>query len=276
MNSFYSILHVPIRPAGQEYLNIGLLFIGERESYFRFSNRKLELVKKLIPENSHSLLRSYLIGLAENIKTGEEASRKFRESDFVNYLSNYNNNLITFSKPTPIDLEVSEKTFQLLFEKFIFSFEERNEDVVEPKSPSIQKILKSNLYPRIKQRVNVDPVLTSKEVPTLLVPSVKVNFIGQNGSPVAGQGVDFEKSSEQITDSISRFISLIKAFEQDNKHGHYYIVGKEPDKTFKEQHDNWLHIKQSGLIEFVDINETEKISDYIEQHNVRPFIPINS
>jgi hypothetical protein len=62
----------------------------------------------------------------------------------------------------------------------------------------------------------------------------------------------------------------------ENIKGQYYIIGKEPDKrNYKEQHDNWLHIRDSGLIEFVDVNETQKISEYIERHDVKPFVPFD-
>jgi hypothetical protein len=275
MKSFYSILQVPIRPAGQEVLNLGLLLMGDQGSYFRFSNRKLEFVKKLIPENSFALLRSYLFGLAEKIKTEDDLlQNKFKNIEFVSYLANYNNNLITFSKPTSIDLETSEKTYQLLFEKFIFTYEVDTQSENTIQLVSLQNHLKKNLYPRIKQRVNLNQTLTTKEIPTLLVPSVKVNFIGQNNIPVAGQGVDFEKSTDQITNNVSRLISLIKAFELKHvNQGQYYIIGREPDKkNYQEQHDNWQHIRSSSLIEFVDIDETEKISEYIEKHNVKPFV----
>jgi hypothetical protein len=278
MKSFYSILQVPTRPAGQEQLNIGLLLIGDNASYFRFSNKKLEFVKKLIPDNSYGLLRSYLFNLAEKIKEEDEGLQsRFRNTDFISYLAAYNNNLITFSKPTPIDIEVNEQTYQALFEKFIFPIELDVEGEGEiQKTDSLQKELKKNFYPRIKEHVNLDQVLTTKEIPSLLVPSVKVSFIGQNNIPVAGQGVDFEKSADQITTNISRLITLIKAFEEQNKIGQYYIIGREPNKSvYKQQHDNWLHIRNSNLVEFVDVSETEKVSQYIEQHNVMPFVEID-
>ena len=138
---------------------------------------------------------------------------------------------------------------------------------------TLKKQLKAGLYPRIRGRVNLNQTITTKEISTLLVPSVKVNFIGQNDFPVAGQGVDFESSASLKTISISKLISLIKAFDMEGKRGQYYIIGKEPDKAvFAEQHSNWQHIRGSGIIEFVDVNDMEKIAAYVEQHNVRPFV----
>jgi hypothetical protein len=275
MNSFYSILTVPIRPSSQEQLNIGLLLFDERNLVFKFSNRKLDFIKKLLPENSFNLLKSYVFGLAEKLNSSENErwKSKFSSTEFIGYLSNYNNNLITFSKPTAIELEANDVNYKALFERFIFQFDSALIQGVSKHSMSIKNELKYNLYPRIKERVNLDQTITSKEIPTLLVPSVKVNFIGQNDLPLAGQGVDFESSTTLISTNISKLISLIKAFDMDNRKGQYYIVGKEPDKkAFPEQHDNWQHIWKSNLLEFVDVDEMDKIARYVEQHNVRPFI----
>lgn len=274
MKSFYSILTVPIRPSSQEQLNIGLLLVDDRNLLFKFSAKKLEFIKKLLPETSFNLLKSYVFGLAEKLSSEDERMRlKFSKTEFVSYLSNYNSNLLTFSKPTPIELEVTNQNFRTLFEKFIFLYEmDVLEDTIK-ESATLKEQLKASLYPRIKERVNLNQTITTKEVPTLLVPSVKVNFIGHNDLPMAGHGVDFENTTTSISNNISKLISLIKAFDMEGKKGQYYIVGKEPDKNvFVEQHSNWQHIRQSGLIEFVDVKDVDKIAAYVEQHNVKPFV----
>jgi len=275
MKSFYSILTVPIRPASQEQLNIGLLLFDEQNLLFKFSTKKLEFIKKLLPDNSFNLLKSYVFGLADQLSSKSDVSMKdkFIKTEFVSYLSNYSNNLITFSRPTSIELEVTDQNFRSLFEKFIFQFEidPPQEFLTEP--ITIKEKLKLSLYPRIKERVNLNQIITTREIPTLLIPSVKVDFIGQNNLPVAGQGVDFESTTNSISNNISKLISLIKAFDMEDKKGQYYIVGKEPDrKAFPAQHNNWSHICQSGLIDFVDTEEMEKIAIYVERHNVQPFV----
>lgn len=277
MKSFYSILTVPIRPSSQEQLNIGLLLFDERNLLFKFSNKKLEFIKKLLPENSFNLLKSYVFGLADQLSAKDDDSMKdkFIKTEFVSYLSNYNNNLITFSRPTSIELEVTDQNFRSLFEKFIFLFDMDLPDEPLKESITLKEKLKLSLYPRIRERVNLDQMITTREVPNLLVPSVKVNFIGHNERPVAGQGVDFESTTSSISTNISKLISLIKAFDMEDKKGQYYIVGKEPDKkVFQEQHSNWHHIRHSGLIEFVDLDEMDKIAAYVEEHNVKPFVGV--
>lgn len=274
MKSFYSILTVPIRPSSQEQLNIGLLMVNSSTLLFKFSAKKLDFIKKLVPENSFNLLKSYVFGLAEKLNSMDDTMRlKFGKIDFVSYLSNYNSNLVTFSKPTPIELDVTDYNFRTLFEKFIFTYGIAVSQDSETESATIKNQLKINLYPRIKDRVNLNHTITTKEVPTLLVPSIKVNFIGQNNIPVAGQGVDFEGTASAITNNVSKLINLIKAFEMGGKQGQYFVIGREPDKRiFSNQHDNWQHIRSSGLIEFVDMDELQRITAYIEQHDVKPFV----
>jgi hypothetical protein len=124
MKTFYSILTVPIRPSGQEQLNIGLLLVNGSELLFKFSPKKLEFIKQLLPKTTFNLLKSYVFGLAEKLNHDDETMRlKFSNGEFVNYLSNYNSNLLTFSKPTPIELGVTDQDFRTLFEKFIFPYD---------------------------------------------------------------------------------------------------------------------------------------------------------
>lgn len=280
MKSFYSILTVPLRPSSQEQLNIGLLMVDDHQLLFRFSDKKLNFIKKLLPETSFSLLKSYVLGLSEKLSTNKDdvMREKFSKTEFVSYLSNYNSNLLTFSIPTPIELEITDQLFRTLFEKFVFSYEADltqygiTESVELIESVTIKTRLMRDLFPTIRKRVNLNQTITTKEVPSLLVPSIKIDFIGRNNIPVAGQGVDFETNLSSITNNISKLISLIKAFDMEGQKGQYFVIGKEPEKQFAEQHDNWQRIRQSGLIEFVDVNDMQQITDYIEGHDVRPFI----
>jgi len=131
MTPFYSILKVPVNSAGQEYLNVGLLLVSEHNLYFRLSNKKLQVVKKLIPKNAFKLLKWYLNGVSKAVTSPEnELPSQFRNASFITYLANYNNNLITFSTPTCIDLEVDEIAYRTLFEKIVFMYEPAWRDVI--------------------------------------------------------------------------------------------------------------------------------------------------
>lgn len=272
MNVFYSILYTSIRPIAKEQLSIGLFVSDSQRTFFHFSSEKLNLTRRLLSDNSFHLLKGYLEGLRKDIeKRGEAKGFTNISPEYFNYLSNYSNNLISFSKPTQINIELDQIIFEKLFEKFVFSYEKALPDQILKKNPL--DYIKKHLYPKIESRVNLNQVLTPKEIPSLIIPKVKVNFIGQNNRPVAGDALNFEASSYTLSNQISHFISLIKAFELEQKVGKYFILGEEPSKRdFPEQHSTWKHITDSGLIEFVPSNEIETVSDYMNKHNVRPFV----
>jgi hypothetical protein len=191
MKTFYSILYTTIRPIANEQLSIGLFMSDSKKSYFHFSNEKVNFTKRLLTPSSFNLLKNYLEGLKIDIQK-DENERGFSNfsPEYFNYLASYSNNLISFSKPTPINIELNKESFEKLFEKFVFNYEHNLVDHTV-KNQTIEFIKKS-FYPQIKKRVNINQTLTPNELPNLIIPKVKVDFIGKNDSPVAGGAVNFE------------------------------------------------------------------------------------
>lgn len=268
MKAFYSIMYISSKPVVKEQLSIGLFMSNGETSFFHYANEKLGLVRKLLVDDSFELIKSYLEGFAADIGN---ASGNFKSSrpDYFSYLSDYNNNLIAFSKPVSINLELNQSNFVKLFEKFVFKYIPQPVEYKMPVTP--HHVVKEQLYPKIKSRVNINKKLTPKEVPGLLIPKVTVDFIGRNDNPVAGEVMDFTSASSTLSNNIGHFMTLIDALKKD--HGKYYIIGEEPHKNqFQEQHFIWSQIRKSDSIEFVSLKETEKISQYMEKHHVRPFV----
>ena len=276
MRTFYSLLQVPLRPAGQEQLNIGLLLVGDHGILFSYSEPKLNALKNLIPSTAFNLLRSYLVSLKTKINEDSSLIKtQFSNLEFLNYLSKYNNNLLTFSKPGSLDIEPTQETFQRLFEKFVFepTLEVELSVVAEPMP--IYSQVQTKLFPKIEGKVNIDKKVTSNDLKSLIAP-VKVDFIGKNQVPVAGVTVDFTKSENTLVNSLSKFVSLIHALDKDDQQGgKYYVLGKEPNQ-YSIQHKRWEDMRDTGFIEFIDINEIEKIASYIDEHHVKPLFPEKS
>ena len=274
MRAFYSILYAPVRQASGEQLAIGLILTDGTKSYFHYSTEKLSIIKKLLPISAFNLLKSYLVGI--NIKLNEQENSvrgKMINSEYMDYLSNYNSNLLTFSKPSPIDLEINEENFKKLFEKFIFAYNEEKSLVsISESIHALTRLAAKRMYSKIENRVNFDRKLTSRDVSTLIVP-VNVSFIGKNENPVAGELIDFGSKEHSLSNTLAKFISLIKAFEMKSESGKYFVLGKEPDKiNFPQQHETWSHIYNSGFLDFVDADESESVVEYMNTHNVTPFI----
>ena len=276
MKTFYSILQVPLRSAGHEQLNIGLLLAGDHGILFSYSEPKLHVLKGLIPAAAFNLLKSYLLSLKTKIQDDStEIKNQFSSVEFLNYLSDYNNNLLTFSKPTPIEVDPSQTTFQKLFEKFVFDAKPDAEISMLAAPPSIHHEVQERLFPRIRDKVNIDWEVTSNDLRSLIAP-VTVDFIGKNQVPVAGITVDFEKSEQKVTGSLAKFVSLIHALDRDDiTGGKYYVVGREP-KQNSVQHNRWENMRQTGFVEFIDVDDIQTVADYVIQHHVRPLFPENA
>jgi hypothetical protein len=95
---------------------------------------------------------------------------------------------------------------------------------------------------------------------------------GINGMPVAGQTIDFDKKHHFLENDIARFVSLTKAIELEGKEkGKYFVLGHEPDKKDDKNHLLWEQIKDSKFLEFVDVNDVDRVEEYIEKHEVKPY-----
>lgn len=83
-------MQVPLRPSGHEQLNIGLLLVGEQGIIFSYSERKLTVLKNLIPPAAFDLLKAYLVSLKAKIDEDSDVIQsQFSSPEFLNYLSSY-------------------------------------------------------------------------------------------------------------------------------------------------------------------------------------------
>ncbi|WP_194973680.1 DUF3037 domain-containing protein [Aquiflexum lacus] len=123
MKSTYSIVYTPVSAVSQERINLGLLMIGDQgEGMFRYSHKKLNSVKALFSPDGFKLLKTTLSALENQFfkESGSLIPQTEINSELIHYLSYYSNNLISFTTPKTIEIELNEATFSKLFEKWIF------------------------------------------------------------------------------------------------------------------------------------------------------------
>lgn len=279
MKTIYSILYVNLNTTLNERVSVGVLVSNGLKNYFKFSSDKLSAFKGILNNERYGLVKSYLRSIEKEIVSYDnvDSHKLFTKRDFKNnwinegylfYLSRYSNNIIQFSEPKTIDVDLNDNTFKRIFEKYIFKFSE--ETKVESEY-NVHSIVKKQLFPKIQERVNIEKTLTSHDFENLFAP-IDIDFIGVNGIPVAGQTIDFEKSHYYLENDVTRFVSLTKAIELEcDSRGKYFVLGREPQKRINKNHLLWEHIRDTEFLEFVDINEVGIIEDYIRINNVRPF-----
>lgn len=280
MNTFYTILYATINPLIQEQLAIGLLLSGEKNIFFKYSNEKLKNINPLIPKHAKSLLKDSLKNIEHSVKQLQSETGKIPPSlpfdqtqprifmmQFIEYLSRYNHNLLTFSKPVGIDIPMNNNLFNQLYRKYI-GIEKKPQ---ETQKNDIKQELRNILYPKIQKNVNIERKITHTDIDTLIIP-VDVSFIGKNGYPVVGKSIDFQIPKYNLESDIGHYISLIKAFDEQYNNGKFFMIGQEPSKSdHKVQHNLWTQIRDLKYIDFVQLQEIDTISGYIHKNQVQPF-----
>lgn len=278
MKTFFSIIYLPFKPDLQEKISVGLVMSNSQQTIFKVSDKKLQLVKNLISNHKYNLIKSYFNNIIDEVKpklnyTKLDIDFKYKNDwlneSYFSYLNRYSNNLVVYSEPRKIELDVTTDNFKTIFEKLVFDF---NEEIELLKEESILTTVRTRLYAKIEDRVNLNVTLKSSDFNELLTP-VDVNFIGKNGIVVAGQTIDFAKRLYNLEHDLTSYISLTKAVDYSTRDkGKYFLVGQEPNKKeHPKNHKTWKNVKDSHLVEYVDLEETEKIQDYIISKQVIPF-----
>lgn len=277
MATYYSILSALIRPEIQEKITIGLLLMDDHHVFFEYSKNKLNSARTLVTENAYLSLKDALKNIGATVDLQLNANKTYEldfekksplTNSYIEYLSRYNNNILAFTIPKEIELEVNSSIFSNLYKKFIDNAAVKKEDqfltAIKPFIVSRRDIL--------LRHFNIDEEITYREIPNLIVP-VTVTLIGQNEVATFVQSLDLEKRTDKITNDISEILFLQKAFSISNKESVAMAITQEPDKKlFPKQHDIWQQLRNTKDIFNYDISEAEKVIDYAEKHDVRPFL----
>lgn len=278
MKTFFSIMYLTLNASLNEKISIGIVMANDKGVKFKISDTKLGIIKQLIPIQNYSFLKSYFKNLSTDLNfesnnntlnLRKDFSQNWVNEKYFSYLHRYSNNIVKFSEPRKIDINLDNATFLKLYEKYIFN---NDEDIVPKKlKEDILKIVRTKLYSKIKTKVNLDVDVKPSDFKELISP-VNVNFIGENGQIVSGQTIDFAKRYVDLERDLTKYISFTKAVDYEKGGGHYFLVGNEPKKSStSKNHSIWKHIYESNIVEYVPLNETDKIKEYIDLKGVHPY-----
>lgn len=157
MKTFYSIIFTPLSSLSNERINLGLLLSQEGgTSMVKFSEEKLSLLKKFLSADSYKLMEIQLASFEDLSNLNNDLKLDFKQlnSDFIQYLSHYSNNLISLTPPKKIDVDVNELVFRKLFEQYVFKSESLPTQERRSKNNLLEA--KHGFIPKVKNRVNVD------------------------------------------------------------------------------------------------------------------------
>ncbi len=277
MKTFYSILYLNIKPEINERLSLGMLMVFGEKGFYRYSRQKLSVAQKLISKDRYKASAEYL-KLVEKAVEGNDAilntnnfpnlnaesryQRLFSEQ-YIAYLSRYNNNLISFSKPKLLDVACTEDLFKKLFVKLI---DEAAFDTAKKHEKRIE-VFKKQFYPTVNNYFNVEKELSPVLYSGLITP-VKVDLLGKNKNEVFAHSFDFEKKLNSIEWGVGNLLQINKAIPRAKQ----FILGYEPDKKMQTNHHIWRNLRDLKEFEYIDISEADKITEYAFSHGVRPLL----
>jgi hypothetical protein len=286
MKTIYSILSAQIRPEVQEKITIGFLLVGQGKVFFNYSNNKLRAIKNLLSDSSYMLLKSSLKNIAqtaihENEEAGRTNDQPVLSSDmvrdsfskyYINYLSKYNNNVLSFSATKEILVEANEEIFSRLFQQFIDDSISKVEGIIRENDFESFKIKNQQ---KLEKHFNLDKELTFQEIPHLIAP-VKPDLIGKNKSPVFAQSIDLEQRINLIEYDLAQLLLLQSAFDIQKLKSIGFVVANEPEIKNTKNHQIWKQLRTNSPFEYVDVSEANKILDYANGHDVTPWISVSA
>lgn len=289
MSVYYSIIYVC--SALQERIAIGLILTDGTTVLSKFSDYKINIITNFFDIRGQQLFKDEVQALKRGLskETRDYAHQQaFAAKAHLQKLSIYNNNLWTVSAPSDIMIDLNEDSLHRLFTTYISKIETHisRKETFDMRTESLELVnkivshrviemidnpLKTNFYPRIQERVDIEYVLKTKEFPTLFT-NVKIDFIGLNEKIVVGQAIDFEQRRDYLNNTLSTIDTVQKAFQIDKKvNTMCYLIGNEPIKHDCAQHKLWEMAKKHPNITVVPIDEVEQISLYLENHDVKPY-----
>jgi len=277
MKTYYSIVSIATNSKLNEKFNIGLLCVTPEKNFFHFSEAKFNIVSKLLSSSAGKLALSVLKGMDDQINISQELKGVFTNQQaealnavsepYIGYLNRYNNNLVQFSTPVTIDLSVDYSVFKTLFQKYIYS-NEVFDAVIKPKKRSFIGI-RNNFRRAASEYANTNFDVTKEVIKDLIVP-VNVDVFGKNGAFVTGQSLDFAKSIASLQSEISSFLYLTEHTLKADKNSKSFVLGDEPSKTEKINHQLWKNVRSANIVEFVPTDESERIIEYMRKKGVAP------
>lgn len=283
MKNFYSILKLSPNIATQDSVAIGiLLFDGVKFRYY-FSEKKKRIANNLLDDKDVNLnfIVNQIIEKCKSINLDKEELQFFYKSDklseisYFDYLSNYSNGLLQFSKPKIIFDEINDISFENLIG---FLFKEpvyqklstlSNEYVVS------QEIITKNLIDKVNTKVHTHYKFKPEVFPSIYFP-YEMDCIGLNGSLIGAKSLSFDKSLQVIDKNISHYFTLISSlsskYNKSLKDNNFYLISEEPSEISSKEHKLWESVRYNELISVINPEESNKVADLIIEKNASKFL----
>jgi len=275
MTTYYSIISAHIRPEIGEKISLGLLLVSGKNIFLSISKTKLSITKELLPDYMYHGVKNEIKGIQgtynkfvkDNSLFQNEKPELLTESH-INYLSNYKNNVVGFSTPQKMSIQVDKVVFNKLYTQFIDN--ELFEIEIDENSKSIEKF-RRDFVPQLSHYYNVNFTVDNTILEDAIIP-LKFDLVGKNEVGVFAKSIDLERRKYNVEHDVNAFYPIKDLSPESKK----FIISAEPQKRYASQHQIWKNLRNSKWLEYVDVSEAEKLQEYAKTHDVEPLVIANS
>lgn len=244
----------------------------------------MDVAGKLDPK-SKNIIKFYINQVTDFISHDfEDQSNKLIQfpdnfnHEFLDRLSNYNNGIVQFSKPSSIEIGIDSELFEIYFKKLIGA----NAELVQERNfiSALESNIREKLYTPLEDKIDTNYKLKKKSIPNLFM-DFHLDGLGANGAIYSAKSIDFNKkiSIGKINAELSEYESVIQRLDSfavqkglNEKSRHYLITDKYKGST-PSYMDLYSMLKNHKLptIELIDSDNLNKIVKLVEKKKAGKF-----
>jgi hypothetical protein len=261
-----------------------LLFDGKKFRCY-FSEKKKKLANNLLDDKNVNLnfIFNQIAEKCDSINIDNKELQLFYkytnllDISYFNYLSNYSNGILQFSKPNllyeSIDDLGFEKLVNFLFKETPFKIDS-NEILIDTFSLS-KNVIEKKLLNKVAKIVHTNYRFKPELFPSIYF-SFEMDCIGKNGSLIGAKSLSFDKSSQSIDKDVSHYFTLISSltskFNKSLKDNNFYLITEEPKSIASKEHKLWESVRLNELITVINPEESEVVAKLIISKKATKFL----
>lgn len=263
MTSFFSIISTQTNSFSGENIAVGLVFVTPEKVFFKYAPSKLTWLKKLnlgeeISDLAETGLKNIEKAVKEHNEKGPSLFKSIFSKEYFDYLNQYANGAIVFSKPEALPISVNKQVFNEYFEKMIGlpPFEEKKINVFQQKVKKIFKAQNADSF------ADINLILKVNQIEGILK-DTRIPLITKNGSVKAIEVLDFTQTKENIIANIYEAQILHWALQQfchtkGLKMDKLKLAFEEPKGKQQKTIFDLVHKEKKGMFELNALGEVEE------------------
>ncbi len=278
MKTITSELYVKSSSLTDEKICIGLFLIDGDNVYFDYSKKKLNVSARLVDSMDRNSMVHWLDGLKDKItrdKKSDELAlfRNNFDEATLSYLNTYSNGVFHFSKAKTLDASVDDDYFRRLFRKLVDpDLNEKEKDKAPAFRKKVSSILRSAAFKKIDTAYSISP-----EVVSGIYAAHTIDFIGKNGSFLAGDAIDFQATPARIDRSLFEFDRIargLKKLASENgmsEEGRYYAYFSQPEDAEGKKVLDLARRDKNKAFELKELDHLENLAKHIAREDFQKF-----